>query len=391
MTRPALGSRALFPDLQARAYLNHAAVSPPSAPVQAAVAACTLNYGRLGVGAIHDAIEQRDVLKTLVAELLGCRAADLAITGSTNRGLIDLSCCIPFAPMDRILCFDGEFPANITPWMRAAAATGATVERLPQAGLSDDEVLAHVEAALERGPVRLIAASVVQFSTGRVMPIERMAALAHAHGAELCVDAIQALGVMPLDVMALDVDYLATGAHKWLMGLEGTGFVYAAPRCLSNLQPRVAGWLSHENPVAFLLEGPGHLDYDRPIRTRIDFLEGHSMSALGAVAVEAGIRLIQELGVRRIQAHVRQYNDALETGLIARGFTSLRTPGSGSGTLSVLPPAGQSAVDWTRRFNESGISMSGPDGKLRFSPHWPNALSEVPEVLSVVDAVVRSQ
>ncbi|NCG21437.1 MAG: aminotransferase class V-fold PLP-dependent enzyme [Rhodobacterales bacterium] len=385
MTRPVLGSRALFPDLEARAYLNHAAVSPPSQPVQAAVAQWMSHYGRLGLGAVHGAMEQRAALKSRVADLLGCAASDVALSGSTNRGLLDLSSCIPFKTGDRILCFDGEFPANITTWMCAAQATGALVERLPQAELNDADLLSVVERALNQGGVRLIAVSAVQFSTGRAMPLKGLCDLAHAHGAEVCVDAIQALGVMPLNVVELGIDYLATGGHKWLMGIEGVGFVYAAPHRVSSLNRRIAGWLSHENPVGFLLDGPGHLDYDRPFRDDIGFLEGHSMSVLGCVAVEAGIQLIQALGVPQIQAHVRAYNDALEVGLVQRGFTSLRLPGSPAGTLSVLPPKGATSVAWTERFNAAGISMSGPDGKLRFSPHWPNALDEVSMVLDVID------
>jgi len=385
MTTAVLGSRDLFPTLEARSYLNHAAVCPPSLVVRQAVADWMELYSRKGLDAVYPAMEQRKVLKESLAGLINCSADDLAITISTSRGLMELSNCIPLQEGDRILCFDGEFPTNVTPWQSTARAIGATVTLLPQYGLDDDAVLAEVETALQEGGVRLIAVSAVQFSTGRAMPIRELVTLAHAHGAEVCVDAIQALGVMPFDVAELKIDYLASGAHKWLMGIEGVGFVYAAKSRLSALRPRTSGWLSHESPVGFLFEGPGHLRYDRPIRQSIDFIEAHSLSVVGCAALESSVSLIRALTVPKIQAHVRTFNDALEEGLLARGFRTLRPTGSPSGTLSMLPPEGQSTVDWTKHFNASGISMSGPDGKLRFAPHWPNHFDEIHLILEAAD------
>jgi selenocysteine lyase/cysteine desulfurase len=339
------------------------------------------SYARLGLAAFMPAVEQRERLKGKLASLLGCESADLALNASTTAGLLDLSSCIPMTSDDRILCFDGEFPANVTPWQQCAR-----VEILPQQELDDDAVLAEVERALRASDVRLVAVSAVQFATGRVMPIGGITALAHAHGTEVAVDAIQGLGVMPFDVRALEVDYLAAGAHKWLMGLEGVGFVYVAPNRVRQLVPRVAGWLSHEDPVDFLFKGPNLLRYDRAIRRSVDFMEGHSLNAIGCYALEASLDLIQELGVPAICTHVRTWLDALEAGMVGRGFTSLRRAGSMSGTLSLLPPDGQSCVEWTSYLLAHGVSMSGPDGKLRFSPQWPNHQDEVAVVLDLVDA-----
>ena len=388
MSEPALGSRALFPHLEARAYLNHASVSPPSTLVREAIDATLQTYAERGVGAFMPAVEQRRRLKGKLAGLLGCAAEDLAFTGSTNRGLIDLSICLPFSRGDRILGFDKEFPANITPWQRAAAATGATLELLPQEGLDDDAVLEHLERALSAGNVRLVAVSAVQYSTGRAMPLAAITQRAHAHGALVAVDGIQAVGVAPIDVTALGIDFLSGGAHKWLMGLEGAGYVYAAPHAVGQLQPRTAGWLSYENPVDFLLQGAGRLDYDKPIRSTIDFFEGHSSNTLGFAALEASIDAILHLGIDAIHAHVDDYNDALEDGLVGRGFRSLRTPAR-SGTLSVRAPDGVDPIALNTALGARGISASAPDGILRFSPHWPNHVDEVPLVLHAVDAALR--
>jgi len=385
---PRLGSRDLFPDLAPFAYLNHAAISPPSDPVRQAVSTWLQRYAAVGVGAYAGAAEQRASLKCKLAGLIGCEPSDLALTSATSHGIIDLAAALRFRPADTVLCYTGEFPANVTPWQQAAQAAGASVRFLPQEGLSDDAVLTGLEAELSRAPIRLIAVSAVQFSTGRAMPLAAITQLAHAHGALVCVDGIQGIGVMPIDLSALGVDFVASGAHKWLMGLEGVGFVYIRPDRLPELDPTPTSWLSHEDPLGFLLEGPGKLRYDRPIRKSADFLEGHSGNAIGCAALEAAIDLLLAIGVPRIQAHVRAYNDAMEAGLVDRSFTSLRPADSPTGTLSLLPPEGIEVVPLAHQLAELGVSLSTPDGKLRISPHWPNALDEVPRVLQIVDGVL---
>jgi selenocysteine lyase/cysteine desulfurase len=198
--------------------------------------------------------------------------------------------------------------------------------------------------------------------------------------------------VLPLDVAALNVDSLVSGAHKWLMGMEGAAFVYAKPECARSLEPRTAGWLSHEDGIRFLFEGPGELRYDRPLKRGIQVIESGSASGLSFAALEAGLDPLQELTPRAIFAHVTRYLDALEQGLAARGLSTLRSPHleRRSGILSVVPPAGASASELAAALRQRGVQASTPDGLLRFAPHFPNALREVPLVLDALDEALRS-
>ncbi len=386
------GDRSLFPTLAPRAYLNHAAISPPSLPVQRAVNALLDDYARRGVEAFFDWMQQRHRLRGKLAALIGAKPEDLGFTLSTTRGLTDLALCIPWKRGDRVVLFRGEFPANFTPWQRAAELYGLEL-LLHEAGdfaTESGDGLAKLEAARRAG-VRLVAVSAVQFQTGLRMPLAEIGRLCHAHGAELCVDAVQALGAVPLDVREEDIDYLSCGAHTWLMSLEGCGFIYVRPELVGAMRPVVAGWTSHEDGLGFLSRGPGHLRYDRPIRARTDFVETGNVNAMGFAALEAALDLIQQLGVPAIHAHVNRINDGLEEGLRARGFTSLRAPFAAgrSCTLSVLPPRGRDVVALHKCLSERGISCSIPDGHLRFSPHWPNRAGDAEVVLGAVDELLR--
>ena len=387
-----LGDRSLFPHLRPLVYLNHAGISAPSQPVRQAVIAYLDDCAKHGMAAYPRWHAQRQRLRDRLAHLIGAAsAADLGLVQSTSAGITAIALCYPWREGDRVILFTGEFPANITPWLRAAELFRIEPVFLPLDGFhtADGDGLSRLEEELRRG-ARLVAVSAVQFQTGLRMPLAEMGALCRAHGAELAVDAVQACGATPIDVRAAEVDYLSCGSHKWMMGLEGCGFVYIRPERVTALRPAVAGWLSHEEPVRFLLEGPGHMRYDRPIRQRADFVEGGNLNAGGFAGLEASVDLILQIGVDRIHEHANAFNDALEAGLVERGFQSLRSPDAArrSCTLAALPPAGVDVVTLHRELGELGIACSMPDGVLRFAPHWPNALDEVEQVLASLDEAI---
>jgi len=387
-----LGDRSLFPHLEPLVFLNHAGISAPSRPVRQAVITLLDDYAARGTGAYPAWSAQRRRLRDKLGRMVGASGEDIGLVQSTTAGIIAIALCFPWREGDRVVLFSGEFPANVTPWLRAAELFRLTPVLLPVEGFqtAGGDGLARLEEELKQG-ARLVAVSAVQFQTGLRMPLAEIGALCRAYGAELAVDAVQACGVVPMDVEAAQIDYLACGSHKWLMGLEGCGFVYIRPDRLPSVRPTVAGWLSHEDAVGFLLEGPGRLRYDRPIRRKADFVEGGNVNAAGYAALEAAVDLIQQIGVESIHAHVNTYNDGLEAGLVERGFQSLRSPDPPrrSGSLCVLPPEGVPVVELHAEMLHLGVSCAIPDGVLRFSPHWPNALDEVDQVLLTADEALR--
>jgi cysteine desulfurase / selenocysteine lyase len=386
-----LGDRSLFPDLEAAVYMNHGGISPPSLAVRRAMTGVLDDYARHGSGSFGRWAAQRAGLREKLARLVGGRAADVALMPNTTQGVIDVALCFPWERGDRVVLFDGEFPANVTPWQRAAELFGLSIAWIPVSVFlaNEDDGLMLLKRELERG-ARLVAVSAVEFQTGLRMPVEAMAALCHAAGAEIFVDAVQGCGAVPLDAGAAGIDYLAAGSHKWLMGPEGAGFLYVSPDQVEALRPHVAGWLSHEDALGFLLRGPGLLRYDRAIKKRADRFEAGNQSTVSMAGLEASLDLILGLGVGEIFAHVNGILDALEAGLQARGFASLRArdPKRRSCTLSVLPPPGVQSVELQRRLGARGVVCSAPDGLLRLTPHWPNDVGQVGEVLAAVDAGV---
>jgi cysteine desulfurase/selenocysteine lyase len=385
--QPELGSRALFPSLAPSIYANHAAIGPLPTPAIEAMARCAQQQATHGISAMAGFFEGLSHTRALASRLLGGASDKIALTSSTSASISAVAASIPWKAGDRIVLFEGEFPANTTPWQLAAKRHDLDVVWLPVALFKTDEGIQRLQAVLEQGQVRLIAVSAVQFNTGLRMPIEDMARLAHDHGAEIFVDAIQAVGAVPFD--GTHLDYIAVGGQKWLMGPPGAGLLYV--RDWSGLTPVLAGWLSHEDPLGFLWGDPGLLQYDRPLQTGPALLEGGTLNFAGLAGLTASMGLIDALGVDRVFAHANLWLDRIEPILIGHGFESMRAadPAKRSTILCCRPPNSVHAGDLVMALAEHGISLSSPDGALRFSPSWPNAIDEVAQIEAILPGVLH--
>jgi selenocysteine lyase/cysteine desulfurase len=385
-----LGSRALFETLETPVYANHASLSPPSKAVCDAVTEVLHGYGRHGMAWYVHEVERRERLRGRLARLVGADEGTVGLVANTSAAILDIALSLPWRRGDTVVLFEGEFPTNVTPWQQAARRHELNLTWLEADAFRTDRdaALSRLETVLASG-VRLVAVSAVQFTTGQRMPLEAMGELCRRHGAELFVDAIQATGIVPLDVEAMNIDYLASGSHKWLMAPEGMGMLYVAPERAEALEPNVAAWLSHEDAFAFLTRAPGELRYDRPFRAGALMAEAGTPNTLGAAGLEASLGLIQDLGVERILGHVQAWHDAIEPDLLERGFVSARMdePGGRSGILSVRPDRAELAPAWVKALAARGVACASPDGWLRLSPHWPNALDETGRVVEAIDAI----
>jgi selenocysteine lyase/cysteine desulfurase len=254
-----------------------------------------------------------------------------------------------------------------------------------------EEWLAALDTELTAG-ARLVALSAVQFQTGLRMPLGRIGEACHRAGAQLFVDAIQGCGAVPIDVKKEHIDYVACGSHKWLMGPAGLAFLYVAPERAAELEPRVAGWTSHEDAFRFLFEGRGHLRYDRAFVANAKMVEGGMANVLGSAGWNAAVTILDQLGVEAIFDHVGGYLDALEPELEKRGFSSLRAndPALRSAMVCVEPPEGVDVVALHEAIDDKRLSCAIPDGRLRFAPHWPNHPREIPGVLAALDEALTA-
>lgn len=378
-----------FSALRVPHYMNFAGMSPLGLPVREAMAGFAEDWGCRGNQALSHTLAVQQRLRARLAALLGVAAEDMGWVMSAGRGVSAVALCFPWRRGDRVLLFDGEFPANVTPWQRAAQAFDLEVRfssSLSDFGRDWEAGLETLAEDLGTHAPRLVAVSAVQFQTGLRMPLKEMARLCHDAGAELFVDGIQACGVVPLDLSDAGVDYFSCGSHKWMLACEGAGFLYVRRDRCEALRPLLANWLSHEASVDFLTEGSGHMGYSRGFRTNASVFEGTSMASVAYAGLSGAMDMIEAMGVGAIFDHVQQVHDALEAGLVDMGFVSLRPPSKGarSGNLCFELPRGLRGAEWFGGLAARGLVGAYPDGRFRLSPHVNVTVSQVPRVLELL-------
>ena len=391
-----VGDLSDFPLLEGCAYLNHAAISPPSRQVTAKVKQTLDRFARDGSSAFLDVVEERTRLKARLASILNAPSIDgedFAWMPNTTSAVQAIAHAFPWRANGDIVLFDGEFPTNVIPWEQAAKREGLTLRRASLLPLMRDggADLSEIESLLRRG-VQLLAISAVQFQTGLRAPLDELSALCKRYGTSLFLDGIQACGSTPIP---LDhVDFMASGGHKWMMAVEGAGFLYVHPKWRGQLKPEQAGWLSVEEPLDFLFSERSILRYDKPIRNEMSAFEGGAQSALCYAALEASTRALAMLTVPVIYNHIQGLLDVLEQGLLDLGFESARRsdPSRRSAILAVRPPEDHplKITDYAASLLEQKITVSTPDGWLRFSPHWPNNIEQIHYTLDAIAALHSS-
>ncbi len=349
-----------FPVREHHLYLDHAAVAPLPRRVAEAMHRRIdeqVREGWLG----HDRWRQHAMTcRHLTAELVGMTPEDVALVRSTSEGLSLVAQGLTWREGDEVLVGEEEFAANVAPWL-LLERRGVRVIRYPQ----PDGRVDPGEVAARMGPAtRVVAVSWVAFHTGWVAPLAQLGGLCREHGAFLVVDAIQGLGVLPMDMRALGVDALAADGHKWLLGPEGIGVLVTSPVLRAQLQPPLAGWRNVRlEPGDLFLEELETLPGGRRF-------EPGTNNEIGIAGLAAALDLIHEIGRDAIQARIEGAVRQLQRILIAHGW-ELLSPGPGHPVAGIV--AGRhphvDARETVRRLRERHIVCSVRQGLVRFSPH----------------------
>jgi len=367
-----------FPWTRDRIYLNNASIGPIPARTQRAIDA--VEAARRDPGTFEDA-ELMGILRdarAAVADFIGARADEVALAPNTSYGLNVAAAVLPLRAGDTVLVSEGEFPANVYPWL-LRQRHGVRVELVPRTpqGWPDEERL--LERVQDPG-VRALAVSFVQFASGYRVDLERLGRACRASGTFLVVDAIQGLGQCPLRVDDLAVDLLACGAQKWLLGPWGAGFLYVRRELVGELQPAFAGWMAFRGTDDF----SRLTDYDATFHADARRFEMVTLPFQDVAGMTASLALLREIGVERVAAHQRSLRQVLEAAT-ARGGLSLVSPtdpAHDSGIWCVRKPGIEAAY---ARLRAAGVAASLREGSVRLSPHAYNTADDVARVVDLLE------
>ncbi len=359
--------RDLFPVTGNLVYFNHAAVGPLS--TRAAEAMERHARDQRDFGALHwrEWYAEHHRARESAARLIGADAKEIAIVKNTSEGLSFVAQGMRWHERDNVVTTAIEFPSNWTPWKRLE-------RRGVECRVADLPAVEHIEPLIDRR-TRLVTVSSVAFHNGFTADLIAIGDLCASRHIPLCVDAIQSVGVLPMDVRAAKISFLAADGHKWLCSAEGAGIFYVAAERLEELEVLENGWTNVERKGKFI---------GCPIEWLPDSrrFEAGSLNTNGIYALRAAIDLLLEIGIETVRDRALAVAAKLAEGLESIGW---KAPLLGSPIVGATPPDVEKSILWYhRRLEEQGIVCAPREGLLRFSPHFYNDENEVE---GVVDAL----
>lgn len=366
--------RARFPITRRYNFQDHAAIAPLSGPAAEALR----TYADEVAEAAYlrgDYFRVIDHVRQAVARLINADPEEVTFVKNTCEGLNYVANGIPWVTGDNVVSNTMEFPANVYPWM-ALEHRGIELRRVAE---EDGRVpFDRLAAAIDRR-TRLVTVSAVQWGNGFRIDLTRLGELCQTKGVLLCVDAIQALGALPVDVRAMNIDFLAADGHKWLCGPEGAGVFYCRRELLGHLRPTEPGYLCMKH------------DFDAPER-KIDYrddarrFDSGAYNLPGIRALGASVQLLLEVGSEEIQWRLKQLTDQLVEGLRGKGWRifSPRTPSEWSGIVSFASDKHDLRALQRHLRDEFKIVLAVRQGRLRASPHFYNSPDEVEQLVDAL-------
>jgi len=352
-------------------FLDHAAVAPLCGRAAAAMCRYVEEASEHGYARGQLYPEAKRVRQS-AAKLLNCHAEEVTFVKNTSEGLSYVANGLQWSRGDNVVTTAVEFPANIYPWMHLRQF-GVTMKMVPEDhGRIPVEHL--IELIDER--TRVLTVSSVQFGSGHRSDLAALGTACQERGVLFCVDAIQSLGCIPIDVRALKIDFLSADGHKWLLGPEGAGIFYCRHELLGLLRPSSVGWLGFKNAMDF-----GRFQYE--FRDDARRFDGGSYNLAGIWGLGAAIDWLLEVGVAKIWERVQLLTDRLVEGLTDKGYrvVSVRTPEESSGIVAFVSGTHDHHRIVNHLAQEYRTVIATRLGRLRVSPHFYNTEEEIDQLV----------
>ena len=383
VTDPLLGYRAEFPILERTTYLvsNSLGAMPRSVPER--LAEYVDQWAELGVRAW--AKGWWDMPLTVgneIAPLIGAAPGQIAMLPNVTIAQTSVLSSLDYDDgRDAIVMTDLDFPSVRYVYDQLATRLGARIVAVP----SDDGISIDTQRVIDAidERTRLVAISHVLFRSAYIMDVEAICRRAREVGALVSLDAFHSVGIIPVDVASLGVDFLSGGVLKWLCGGPGGAFLYASTEATRSLKPSFTGWQAHERPFAF--ENEMHYAGDA-----WHWLNGTPPIPALFAAIE-GPRIVVRAGIDAIRAKsIRQTARLIELA-DARGYkvTAPRDPARRGGTVAFDVPHSY-GVAQALLANDVIVDYR-PNAGIRIGPHFYTSDAELERVVEMIDAILRDE
>jgi len=370
-----LGVRDDFPIVRERTFLNSAYIAPIPRQVVAAGTAFLEEKARNSFQ-LGPLLGKCNEVRAQFARLIGAASPDeIGLLYSTAEGENVVAAGLDLKPGDNVVIDELHYDTEFVLYRKLAKLKGIELRiarhRNGVVDASDFEPLVDART-------RLVSVAWVSHRNGLRHDLKAIADVAHAKGALVYADAIQAVGTFPIDVVASGVDVLCAGSYKWLLAGWGVAPLYVRTAIADRLQLDRYG----EMNAGRLLPGD---DYEIPTSARrFDYCS----RAFGDVyALSAGLAYLERVGVSRIARHtIDDLALRLQNGLHNQGHRLFTPLGNRSAIVTFYST--RPTADLRAAFQAANVEVTVRDGTVRVAAALFNNADEIDRCLAVTRRLV---
>ena len=357
-------------------YFNHASSGPISSIVTNRLTDLLKEKSENKIDDYVSFLKVFEETKVMLAEMINCNPDRLAFVDNTSNGLNILAQSIDWKKGDRILLNDIEFPANVYPFLNLKRF-GVEVDFVKSENgiVNADQIIQSITPQ-----TKLVSISFIQFLSGYKVDLEKIGNHCRANNIIFCVDGIQGIGAMRIDVTKCKIDFLSCGTQKWLLGLQGLAFIYVDEELQNKMIPANVGWLSVENAWDLL-------DYKMDLKSSANVFQGGTLNAFGIYAFNTSLKLFKDFGFDKVESEVLSNTKYFISKLKSIGLncTLSNCPENNlAGIVTIKPDSPENIFN---ELSKQKIICSLREGFIRFSPHFYNTFLEIDTVVDELQKI----
>jgi len=363
-----------FPLENGLIYLNHAAVAPWPARTREAIR--QFAGENVTAGALHYPrwLQKEAELRGQIQRLLNAPSSDdIALVKNTSEALSVVAAGLDWQAGQNIVTTAEEFPSNRIPW-QALAAQGVKLREVDiRSHAPERDLLAACDSN-----TRLLTVSSVQYGSGIRLDLQILGQYCHDNGILFCIDAIQSLGAIAMNVQKYYADFVMADAHKWLLGPEGIALFYSKPEARDRLRLHQYGW--------HMVEQIDFSSREWHIARSARRFECGSPNMLGIHAMSASLSLLEQIGYREIEQVVLRNSAYLIERLEQIKGIQLLTPTPENRHAGIInfTVADRDMQVIQNNLLKHKVLCVYRGGGLRFSPHFHVTETQLEKAIEVL-------
>jgi len=367
-----------FPVTDEVIFFDHARVAPLPERLRKVVTAFVDDATDFGTVNYETWMLELEFTRKKFAQLINADMDEVAFIKNTSEGISIVANGFDWQSGDNVVIPDIEFPANVYPWwnLKRRGVETRMVKSIEGRVLFDDL------AKKVDDRTRILSISSVECNSGFRSDLNRIGAFCREKGVLFFVDAIQSLGVLPMDVKKDYIDFLSADGHKWMLSVEGLGGFYISKEVIDRIRPVTMGWGN-------VVKAANFMDYDFTLKKDAKKFEEGTPNTMSIHAFGAALGLLLEAGIDNIENRVMNLGDCIIAALNRRDIKIYSSTISEERSGNVSFTLNKDVDPLYSFMMENKVKLTVRDGLVRLSPHFYNNEDEILKVFDLLDGFLK--